>query len=298
MNAFSAHLPLPVARFAGALTLSFLVVACTAAGATNPPGAPTSSAADGSPAPGSSVSGFYLRASQTQALAPQYTFGWLPVATIADGNFYDGMIAVPAIYPGPLYVGLSYHTISSKGIDEIVAEARTDGLLGTKTDFAEQPMPGSITCHVQLIVDGVTHDLTGQCGSTGAQNTAAPGSSGAFAAFWNKLTSLSAWLGRELGPSVAYVPSRLAILVTPPEPSQGGPMAPNQKPWPLAAPFASFGSPMGSPDDRCAVLSGADLAKLLPAVQAGNQLTRFVDSQSVERSLQARVLLPGEADPC
>ena len=294
MNASVAHLPLPVARLAGALALSLVVVACSAAGATNPPGAPTFP--DGSPTPGSSVSGFYLRASQSQALAPQYTFGWLPFATIADGKFYDGMVAVPSIYPGPLYVGLSYQSITPKGIDEIVAEARTNGLLGTKTDFVEQPLPGSITCHVQLIVDGVTRDLTGQCGSTGAQN-AAPGSSGAFAAFWNKVTSLSAWLGLELGPSVAYVPSRLAVLVTPPVVIQDSPIASNQKLWPLA-PFASFGSPTGSASTRCGVVSGADLAMLLPAVQAGNQLTRFLDSQAVERSLQARVLLPGEPDLC
>jgi len=295
MNASVAHLPLPVARLAGALALSLVVVACSAAGATNPPGA--SSSPDGSPTPGSSVSGFYLRASQSQALAPQYTFGWLPFATIADGKFYDGMVAVPSIYPGPLYVGLSYQSITPKGIDEIVAEARTNGLLGTKTDFVEQPLPGSITCHVQLIVDGVTRDLTGQCGSTGAQNAAAPGSSGAFAAFWNKLTSLSAWLGLELGPSVAYVPSRLAVLVTPPVVIQDSPIASNQKLWPLA-PFASFGSPTGSASTRCGVVSGADLATLLPTIQAGNQLTQFVDSQSVERALQARVLLPGEPDPC
>jgi hypothetical protein len=295
MNASVAHSPLPVARLAGALALSLVVVACSAAGATNPPGA--SSSPDGSSAPGSSVSAFYLRASQSQALAPQYTFGWLPFATIADGKFYDGMVAVPAIYPGPLYVGLSYQTITSKGIDQIVAEARTNGLLGTKSDFVEKPLPGSITCHVQLIVDGVTHDLTGQCGFMGAQNAPAPGSSGAFAAFWNKVTSLSAWLGPELGPSVAYVPSRLAVLVTPPVVTQDGPIAPNQKPWPLA-PFASFGSPAGSAGTRCGVVSGADLTTLLPAVQAGNQLTRFLDSQAVERSLQARVLLPGEPDPC
>src|SRR5664280_1754801 len=249
MNASPAQLPRQVTRFAGALTLSFLVVACTAAGATNPPGAPSS--ADGSPAPGSSVSGFYLRASQTQALAPQVTFGWLPVATIADGNFYDGMIAVPSFYPGPLYVGLSYQTISPKGIDEIVAEARADGLLGTKTDFTEQLMPGSPNCHVQLILDGVTHDLTGQCLSDSAQNTAAPGTSGAFAAFWNKVSGLSAWLGSELGTSVPYVPSRLAVLVTPPVASPDSPMTPSQMPWPLAAPFSSFGSPMGSADSRC-----------------------------------------------
>ncbi|MGA3057319.1 MAG: hypothetical protein ABSE70_04680 [Candidatus Limnocylindrales bacterium] len=293
MNANADHLRLPVARFAGALALSLLVVACTAAGATNLPGASPSPDASGPPAP----SGFYLRAWRSQALAPQYVFGWLPAATIADGKFYDGMIATPAIYPGPIYTALSFRPISSKGIDQIVAEARTDGLLGTKTDFAEQPMPGSITCHVQLIVDAVTHDLTGQCASAVAQDSVAPGSSGAFLAFWNRLTSLSAWLGTELGSSTVYAPSSLAVLVAPPAEAQGG-IAPNEQPWPLTTPFASFGSPTGSADFRCAVVSGADLAQLLPAVEAGNQLTRFVDSQAVKRSLQVRVLLPGEPGPC
>jgi hypothetical protein len=242
-------------------------------------------------------SGFYLRAWRSQALPLQSTFGWLPAVTIADGKFYDGMVAIPAIYPGPIYTALSYRPISSKGIDQIVGEARTDGLLGTKSDFVEQPMPGSITCHVQLIVDAVTHELTGQCASAVAQNSVAPGSSDAFAAFWNRLTSLSVWLGPELGSSTVFVPSSLAVLVGPPAEAQSG-IAPNEKPWPLTTPFASFGSPMGSADSRCAVVSGADLALLLPAVEAGNQLTRFVDSQAVKRSLEVRVLLPGEPGPC
>jgi hypothetical protein len=293
MNANASYPRLSLARFAGALALSILVVGCTAAGAASPSDASASPDLSGPPAP----SGFYLRAWQSQALAPQYTFGWLPAVTIADGEFYDGIVAVPAIYPGPIYTGLSFRPISSKGIDQIVAEARTDGLLETKTDFTEQPMPGSITCHVRLIVDGVTHDLTGQCDSSVAQSSAAPGGSGAFAAFWNRLTSLSVWLGPELGSSTVYVPSSLAVLVGPPAEAQAG-IAPNEKPWPLTTPFASFGSPMGSADYRCAVVSGAELAALLPAVEAGNQLTRFVDSQAAQRSLQARVLLPGEPSPC
>jgi len=44
----------------------------------------------------------YLAGLQTLALAPQYTFGWLPIATISDGNFIDGMVAVPEIYPAPV----------------------------------------------------------------------------------------------------------------------------------------------------------------------------------------------------
>jgi hypothetical protein len=315
MNTNADHPQFSVARFAGALALSFLVVACTAAGGSNLPGvsaapgasaacgsspasaAPGASAACGS-APSSPASGFYLRAWQSQALAPQYTFAGLPAATIAGGRYYNGMIAIPMIYPGPIYVGVSYQTISPKGIDEILTEARMDGLLGTKTDFAEQPMPGSITCHVLLVVDGVTHDLTGQCTSDAAPRSGAPGSSGAFAAFWNRLTNLWAWLGSELGPSVSYAPSSLAVLVTPPVEPGGSPLVPAEEPWPLATPFASFGSPMGSADYRCAVVSGADLAMLLPAVEAGNQLTRFVDGKAVKKSLQVRVLMPGEPSPC
>jgi hypothetical protein len=293
MNANAGNPRLSFARLAGAVALSLLVVGCTAAGAASPSGASASPGLSGPPAP----SGFYLRAWQSQALAPQYTFGWLPAVTIADGEFYDGMVAIPAVYPGPIYTGLSFRPISSKGIDQIVAEARADGLLETKTDFTEQLLPGSITCHVQLIVDAVTHDLTGPCDSAVAQSSAAPGSSGAFAAFWTRLTSLSVWLGPELGSSTVYVPSSLAVLVGPPAEAQAG-IAPNEKPWPLTTPFASFGSPMGSADSRCAVVSGAELAALLPAVEAANQLTRFVDSQAVQKSLQVRALLPGEPDPC
>ncbi len=296
MNATTHHLSISVARSAGAVALSLVVAACTAAGATNAPGTSSSPGAEGSPAP--SANGFYLRASQSQALAPQYTFGWLPLATIADGKFYDGMIAVPAIYPGPMYVGLSFQTISPKGIDEIVAEARSDGLLGPAVDLGGQSLAGAMMCSLELIVDGATHDLSGPCPSGPTQSAEAAGSTAAFADFWSKLTNLSSWIGPELGPTTPYTPSRLAVLVVPPVADQNGPISPEQKPWPLATPFVSFGSPVSAASYRCAVVSGSDLAALLPAVQAGNQLTRFVDGQGMERSLQVRVLLPGETDPC
>jgi hypothetical protein len=99
-----------------------------------------------SPAPSgsSSANGFYLRAWQTQALAPQYTFAWLPLATISDGKFIDGMVAVPAIYPGPLWVGPSVRRSAPKGIDAIVAEARKQGLLGQKaTSPGTPPVAGA-----------------------------------------------------------------------------------------------------------------------------------------------------------
>jgi hypothetical protein len=298
MNARAYRTSLRIARLAGIAAISILVAACTAAGA-GPSGAPDSPSSGTSPdaAGHSAAPGFYLRAWQTQALAAQYTFGWLPAATISDGKFYDGMIAIPAIYPGPLYVGVSSRTITSKGTNQIVAEARTDGLLGAKTDFSDQALAGSTVCHVQLTADGAMHDLSGPCGSDSPGSAAVPGGSTAFAAFWSKLTSLSLWLEPELGASQPYSPASIGVLAIPPVDATAG-IAPNVVPWPLATPFESFGSAVGSAGYRCAVVSGPDLQKLLPAVQAGNALTRFVDSKSVPKSLEVRVLLPGEPAPC
>jgi hypothetical protein len=267
-----------------------------ASGAPTPP-APTPS---GSPSPSapSSASGFYLRAWQTQALAPQYTFSLLPIATISDGQFIDGVVAVPAIYPGPLWIGLSAQPISAAGIDAIVAEARKDGLLGAKSDFSGAPMPGSITGHLQLVVDGTTYDLTGSPdAATGTGASPAPGTAGAFAAFWQRLTGLGMWLADDLGPSAPYEPDRLAVLAIPPADATSG-ITPNEVPWPLATPFSKFGTAMGNETSRCAVVAGADLALLEPLVKQSNQLTRFVDSAKVKDTLTVRAMVPGEPDPC
>ncbi|MGD0248750.1 MAG: hypothetical protein ABSB75_06820, partial [Candidatus Limnocylindrales bacterium] len=139
-----------VRLLAGSLLSAGLVAGCVAsAGVASPTAANASSSpADRSPAPsaapsGSSAGGFYLRAWQYQAVPPEYTFGWLPVVTIADGNYINGRVAVPDIYPGPIYIELSARPISAEGIDSIVAKARADGLLGDKSDFTGAPMPGS-----------------------------------------------------------------------------------------------------------------------------------------------------------
>jgi hypothetical protein len=282
----------------GAILL--LVTGCvTAGGVASPavPGGSPSSSTPATPAASSSASGFYLRAWQTQALAPQYTFAALPVATISDGKFIDGMVAVPAIYPGPLWVGPSVRTISAGGIDAIVAEARKQGLLGTKSDFVETSMPGAVTGHIQMVIDGKTYDLTGSPGALTTLQTPAPGSVTAFVEFWQEITGLSMWLPGELGQSSPYEPESLAVLALPPSRDTSG-MAPNEVAWPLATPFSGFGAAMGNVTYRCAVVTGADLANLEPVVRRSNQLTRFVDSEKVKDSLLVRVLVPGEPNPC
>lgn len=300
-------------RLAALMVLPFFLVGCVAAGgggsgpaSPSAPGgspAPSQDVPGGSPSPStvpngpSSSGGFYLRAWQTQALAPQYTFGWLAVATISDGKFIDGMVAVPAIYPGPLWIGPSVRTISAKGIDAIVAEAGKQGLLGTKTDFVETPKAGAVMGHIQLVVDGKTYELTGDPAAAVSDSAPAPGTAAAFASFWQKVTSLAMWLPDELGQSSSYEPDRLAVLALPPTQETNG-ITPSEVPWPLATPFSAFGTAMGNNAYRCAVVSGADLGKLEPVIKQSNQLTRFVDSLGARDSVQVRVMVPGEPNPC
>jgi hypothetical protein len=283
------------------LSTALIAVAVLGAGCVGAGSGSTASGAlgaSGDPSDTASTSGFYLRTFQTQALGPQYTFGWLPTSTISDGQYIDGMVAIPAIYPGPLYVGLSVRPISSVAIQAIIAEARRDGLLGSKTDFTGAPVPGSVSLHVELTVDGVTRDLTGPALSQPAPTSAEPGSTAAFELFWSKVTSIGTWLAPELGSSKPYVPTSLAVQVTPPTEVSGGPIAPTETPWPLAATFATFGKIHGGADTRCGTVTGPDLAKLLPVVQASNQLTRFVDSTGAKASIQVAALVPGDAGPC
>jgi hypothetical protein len=276
----------------GAVIAAVLVAGCTAGSGAGPTAEPSSP--DGPPPAG----GFYLRAWQTQALAPQYTFAWLPVTTIANGIYIDGQIAVPAIYPGPLWAGPVARSISQKGIDAIVAEARRLEMLGSRTDFIESPAAGSILGHIDLAVDGKVYNLTGDPSLLArCRCIPDPGTPAAFAAFWQRLTDLAGWLPDELGPSEPYEPSRIAVLTVPPSGPATGITA-NEVTWPLATPFADFGEPMGSETMRCGVVWGTDLAVLLPLVKTSSQLTRFVDSRGARISLQVRALVPDEPSPC
>jgi hypothetical protein len=288
---------LAVLAAAGLLTLTGCVA--TGAGGTvhDGPSATPVSPAPATPSASIADGGFYLQAWQTQALAPQNTFGWLPVVTIADGQYIDGRVAIPAIFPGPIYVGLSERPISANGIAAIVTEARADGLLGGVIDFTGITAPGSITAHIRLVVDGVTYDLAGPLPTDASTTVTAPGTVAAFTAFWNRIGTIDTWLRAELGQSQPYSPVRLGVLLAPPADASAG-IAPKETPWPLTSPVATFGRPFGGSVYRCAVVTGADLAKLLPVVQASNALTRFVDSAGDMVSIQARVLLPGEASPC
>jgi hypothetical protein len=294
--------------FVGILLIA-LVAACSSA-TPSPSTTPTPPATPNStpnptqnPVPSSSpepTNGFYLRSWYTQALPPPSTFNWLPLATIADGVAIDGNVAIPAIFPGPLLIVPFARSITEAGTDAVAAEAERLGLLGETTDFTDGTiMPGSQTGHLQIVVDGVTHDLIGNPGHivTCQAGECVPdaGSPEAFAAFWQEILNLDAMIPSELGPSGQYVPDRVAVLFAPPADGQG--MQQQQVPWPLDETFDSVGA-VGASGQRCSTYSGDDLAQLLPNLVTANQLTIFHDSVGNQRSLVTIVVVPGADSPC
>jgi hypothetical protein len=179
-------------------------------------------------------------------------------------------------------------------------------LLGTVTSFVCPPDPGGGVIvggpgpdYLVLIVDGVTHRLSASCANV--QPSAAPGAPepatwAAFAHFKTLLADPSSWLGDEIGPAIAYEPARLAVLVLPYESAAPTPAPSQVARWPLAQSFASFG--VSFPGARCAVVSGADTARLLVAVKPALPDTVFRDARGALAQLVVRAFMPGEPDPC
>jgi hypothetical protein len=199
------------------------------------------------------------------------------------------------------HIWLAEEWFTPDGVAGLIDEARRLGLLSDKTDYTGgQPMPGARLAQLQLIVDGITYNLTGnpdlQIECVRAPCDAAPGTPEAFAAYWQELTMAETWLDSELGPSQQYVPDRVALLLTPPT-EQGMPNRPVD--WPYDTPLAQAGVDYpGETGDRCVTLSGDALAAIWPTLRDGNQLNVFVDGAGTLAAPVVRVLVPGDDSPC
>ena len=147
---------LPVRR----LSIVAISLAAAACGAGAPSGSPTPAS---SLAPGPSVdpSAAWLRASTTQAIPPLDEFAVPDPATITSDGRYVTVGPVDAMYPGPLLPNLRERPITDEGRQRILDEANRLGLLGGQTDFTGDAIPGALTGHLELTVDGRRVTLTG-----------------------------------------------------------------------------------------------------------------------------------------
>jgi len=296
------RLPAPLA----VITFAVLAAACGGSGGgsslvpNSPPGPTT---VIPSPSPDSATQTYWLRAMTTQALPPVNVFAMRPYSVITGDGQSITQGPVPAIFPGPLLPNLQARPITEAGRAAILAAAKELGMLEGTTDFNAGPgLAGGINGRIELTVDGRIVTLTGnpnalmECVTTPC--TPPAGSAAAFAEFWLLLGDLPSWIPNELGPESAHAAPAYAILVGPaPEPDPNLPQAPMD--WPLEQSLALFGGPVGDGSYRCGTVTGADAAMLLPALQAANQLTPWVQSPSTSATfgLTVRPMVPGE-DVC
>jgi hypothetical protein len=230
----------------------------------------------------------------------QYNLKAVPgVSIYGDGRMIvDG--PVMEIYPGPALPNLQVTRLSEDAIQAILAEARAAGLLGPDASYDEMCVSDMPTTTFTVNADGATHTVsayalgfgdgttgeTGQCGQEAAARQL-------LTAFSTKLTDLASWLPQgSLGAEEPYLPSEMRVYVTA---YQGDPQL-EQTPieWPLEGELGRFGArDVNLSEYRCGVISGDDLAAVLPLAQQANELTPWT-SAGTDHSLVLRPLLPDE----
>jgi hypothetical protein len=290
------RLPAPLVATAAAL----LVAACSSGAASPSPSPLPTPAPSVPPSPGPDLQTYWLRATTTQALPPLNVFGGQSYAVITGDGKWITQLAIPTIYPGPLMPNLGARQLTEAGRTAILQAAKDLGLLEGTTDFSAGPvLAGGISGRIEMTVDGRLITLTGnpnalmECITTPCDPP--PGSAAAFAEFWRRLGDLPSWIPGELGPDAPYEAASYAILVGP-APTQDPGFTQPPADWPLEQPLALFGGPVVDGSYRCGTVSGADAATLLPALQAANQLTQWVQDPQTSATfgLTVRPMVPGE----
>jgi hypothetical protein len=234
-------------------------------------------------------------------VAPTYQLRQLPWLSI----YGDGRVMVLGpqieIYPGPALPNVVTFRISEEGLQKVLEEALGAGLLGADAHYQYPGIADAGTTTFTVVAGGKRHVVSAYALSEGGamDSQLDPGTlraRTALLAFEEKALDLRSWLRAAIvEPESAYRFDALRIFVATPQPADQEPQ-PTIVDWPLPTALASFGAPLvgNLGDTRCAVVSGDDLAKLLPAVQSSNELTLW-RSGGKEYQLVLRPLLPDES---
>ncbi len=336
------------ARACLAIGLSVLLSGCgtthlsaTPSASTNPPPSVAASASEAPSAP-ATESAVPVESPSTLPTEPPssstptasaralslYVRMWSVNASVGPSNFFFSSLAISggSLYytldrysirddskPTPLYVSPMTATISQAGIRTIAARIEHDGLLGATHEFGCAGGAGGVagagTTYVQIVINGVTHDLSGGCASeSGAATPApvpAPGTYDTFEDLLSHLGDMSGWLGDELGTPSAWDSTTMAVIADLPSEALwegeiwGHPdPSPGTAQWRLGT-WTNFGKLVdpANAQERCAVLSGAGLTTQLPSIKTAHAGTVFLDTAKEERVLAVRPLLPNEPPP-
>ncbi len=242
-------------------------------------------------------------------LRVEYQGGFVPyeynLKRVPSWSLYgDGTVIVEGpvieIYPGPALPNLLAFTLTEEAVQTILEAAQDAGLMDGDASYGYPCIADAADTVFTVNAGGTTSvvsayalelsDLGMEPGDCGDVDTAAREK---LAEFNRMLGDLQSWLPEgSIGPEESYEPTEMRVFVLP---YQGEPELPQaETEWPLSEPLVAFGEPVADGNDaRCGVVSGDDLAELLPLAQQANELTPWTSGGEQYR-LVFRPLLPDE----
>jgi hypothetical protein len=271
-------------------------VAVMAVGCANP--SPGSGGSDGPVSYPTSSDALVLRIDTSGGfVAPNVTEGQIPGFSM----FGDGRVitlgAHTEIYPQPALPSVLVQTVDAAGIQAILRAGLGAGLGrdASFTDLGSVGIADAPTTTFTLAANGAVHTVRvyalGQVPrGSGSMPKAEADARRALQAFAAQVADLSTFLPNgSLSAARPFVPSAMRVFVSRYRAQQGLTEPPIA--WPGRTGLASFGEPGPLAGTRCGVVSGTDLAALLPLARRADQLTPWT-SQGRRWALVLRPLLP------
>lgn len=289
--------------------VAVIVAACTGLGGgatANPSPEPSGSAPTGEIPYSTGATDLVVRLRYVGGFAPPSAHLMdLPVVSV----YGDGTVIVPGpqimIYPGPTLPNLQRATITSAGMQILIAAARDAGLLGPDAHYDLGGIMDASSAEFTVNAEGRVHTVSAYAlMEGGGREPEMPGSNDPAVAdaraklslFRGQLGSLEALLDTEIGLWTPFEPESAQLLVTAGAPDDGQGLVQQPIAWPLDADLATFGDALSTlmEGQRCGVVEDADLETLWPLFGQANALTPWTDGDAAF-GIAVRPLLPAES---
>lgn len=223
------------------------------------------------------------------------------IAIYGDGTVLvrdDSGSAAPTPGVPPMLVT----TISEAGLQKILAAAGDAGLLGKNGQYSGGIMPEAATTTFTVIAEGHTHTISVVALGKAGGDPSTQAIRDKLLAFETALQDVPTLVGAAnvTTAQAPFQPSGIEVFVAT---FDNGPTPAKTLAWPLSTPLASFGQPIASsgsgggirgPSLNCGIVTGTDLAALLPVLATAAPDSVW-NSEGSFYSLTIRPELPDEA---
>jgi hypothetical protein len=228
-------------------------------------------------------------------VAPQTTLQQMPAFSLYGDGRVITQGAQIEIYPGPAMPSVIVTQLTLEGVSALLRDALAAGL-GANNSYTSMNVSDMPTTTFTLVTGGITHTTSvyglGAGAPAQAMSAAEREARAVLERFSAELSNVRGSLPHgSVGADRPYTPEGLRVFVQPPPEPQDPMLHQKTLAWPLATELSALGKPVSQlPDTRCGVVTGPDLAKLLPLVRSANELTPWKSDGTY--SLRFQVLLP------